>query len=63
MHFKSNLGKVSLDDDGEALIFDPVEVPELPLSKQSIDLLVYTYTMPNKNQLSLSNPYDLAHVF
>ena len=49
LHFKSNYGKVELDEDCEALLFDPIEVPELPLTKKSIELLVYTYTMPNKS--------------
>ena len=51
-HFKSNFGKVSLnddDDDDRALVFDPVEVPMMPQNQRSIDLLVYTYTVSNNN--------------
>lgn len=59
LYFKSNLGKVTLTED--CLQFDPVEVAENHCSP--IELLVYTYTMSNKNKIALANPYELSYTF
>ena len=58
--FKSNLGKVTLEKEGDSLEFDPVEIPE---RQKSVDLLVFTYTMANMNKVSLANPHDLSYTF
>ena len=59
VYFKSNWGKISLEDDGESLIFDAVQVPE---TVTFVDVHVYVYNMANMNQLSQSNPFDLLQV-
>ena len=65
LQFKSNHGKVTLSQDGDSLEFDPVEVPTLA---PQIDLLVFAYqihngTVKDGKNISLANPYDLAHAF
>ena len=57
LHFKSNLGKVTLTED--CLQFDPVEVVEN--HSNPIELLVYAYTMSNLNKVALANPYELSY--
>lgn len=49
LFFKSNWGKISLENEGDSLEFDPVEVPE---TSTSIDLTVFVYSMVNMNQLT-----------
>jgi len=59
-YFRSNLGKVTLSEDGQKLSFDPVEVPA---TQANVELLVYVFALTDRNQVSLANPHRLAHVF
>lgn len=59
LFFKSNWGKIELEDDGESLMFDGVQVPE---TASMVDLYVHVYNMANMDQVAQSNPYDLVQV-
>ena len=61
LYFKSSHGKVSLSQDGDALEYDPVEVPT---ACPQVELLVFAYTTHGTDsKMNQANPHDLAYVF